>query len=85
MDGTQQPDTANGTIFISLEDETGVVQAIVWRRLRERQRKEVLHARLMGIYGTWQREGDVKNLIAGHLEDLTHLLGELETSSRDFH
>ena len=38
-----------------------------------------------GIYGTWQREGDVKNLIAGHLEDLTYLLGELETSSRDFH
>ncbi|RRS01089.1 error-prone DNA polymerase [Aquabacterium soli] len=81
----QQPDTANGTIFISLEDETGVVQAIVWRRLRERQRKEVLHARLMAVYGTWQREGDVKNLIAGHLEDLTHLLGDLETSSRDFH
>jgi error-prone DNA polymerase len=81
----QQPDTANGTIFISLEDETGVIQAIVWKRLRERQRSEVLRARLMAIYGTWQREGDVKNLIAGHLEDLTHLLGELQTSSRDFH
>ena len=81
----QQPDTANGTIFISLEDETGVVQAIVWRRLRERQRSEVLRARLMAIYGTWQREGEATNLIAGHLEDLTHLLGELETSSRDFH
>ena len=81
----QQPDTANGTIFISLEDETGVVQAIVWKRLRERQRHEVLRSRLMAVYGTWQREGDVKNLIAGHLEDLTPLLGELETSSRDFH
>ncbi len=81
----QQPDTANGTIFISLEDETGVVQAIVWKRLRERQRKEVLRARLMAVYGTWQREGDVKNLIAGHLEDLTYLLGKLETTSRDFH
>lgn len=81
----QQPDTANGTIFISLEDETGTVQAIVWRKIRERQRREVLHSRLMAVYGTWQREGDVKNLIAGHLEDLTHLLGDLETSSRDFH
>lgn len=81
----QQPDTANGTIFVSLEDETGVVQVIVWKRLRERQRHEVLRSRLMAVYGTWQREGDVKNLIAGHLEDLTPLLGQLETTSRDFH
>ena len=81
----QQPDTANGTIFVSLEDETGVVQVIVWKRLRERQRHEVLRSRLMAVYGTWQREGDVKNLIAGHLQDLTSLLGELETTSRDFH
>jgi error-prone DNA polymerase len=81
----QQPDTANGTIFISLEDETGVVQVIVWKRLRETQRHEVLRSRLMAVYGKWQREGDVKNLIAGRLVDLTPLLGELETTSRDFH
>jgi error-prone DNA polymerase len=81
----QQPDTANGTIFISLEDETGVVQVIVWKRLRETQRHEVLRSRLMAVYGKWQREGDVKNLIAERLVDLTPLLGELETTSRDFH
>ncbi len=81
----QQPETANGTIFMSLEDETGVVQVIVWRSLRERQRPEVLRSRLLAVYGTWQREGDVKNLIAGRLEDLTALLGELATASRDFH
>jgi error-prone DNA polymerase len=80
----QQPDTANGTIFISLEDETGVVQVIVWKRLRERQRPEVLRSRLLAVYGTWQREGDVMNLVAGRLEDLTPLLGQLPTSSRDF-
>lgn len=80
----QQPETAHGTVFISLEDETGVVQAIVWKSLREKQRPEVLRARLMAIYGTWQREGDVKNLIAGRLVDLTHLLGGLATTSRDF-
>jgi len=80
----QQPDTANGTIFISLEDETGVVQVIVWKRLRERQRPEVLRSRLLAVYGTWQREGDVMNLVAGRLEDLTPLLGQLSTSSRDF-
>lgn len=81
----QQPDTANGTVFISLEDETGVVQVICWKSLRDLQRKEMLRSRLLAIYGVWQREGDVKNLIAGRLRDLTPMLGRLATSSRDFH
>jgi error-prone DNA polymerase len=80
----QQPETANGTVFISLEDETGVVQVICWKSLRDAQRKELLKSRLLAVYGTWQREGDVKNLIAGRLEDLTPLLGRLATESRDF-
>ena len=81
----QQPDTANGTIFVSLEDETGTVQVICWKRIREQQRAPLLHSRLMGVHGTWQREGDVMNLIAGRIEDLTPLLGRLTTESRDFH
>jgi error-prone DNA polymerase len=81
----QQPETANGTVFISLEDETGVVQVICWKSLRDLQRKELLRSRLLAVYGTWQREGDTKNLIAGRLEDLTPLLGRLATESRDFH
>ena len=81
----QQPETANGTIFISLEDETGEVQVIVWKSLRERQRPEVLRSRLLAVYGVWQCEGDSKNLIAGQLMDLTPLLGKLATTSRDFH
>ena len=80
----QQPETANGTIFISLEDETGVVQVICWKSVREVQRKELLDSRLMAVYGRWQREGDVKNLIASRLADLTPLLGRLGTVSRDF-
>lgn len=80
----QQPETAKGTIFVSLEDETGVVQVIVWRSLRESQRSELLRSRLLSVHGTWQREGEVGNLIAGHLEDLTPLLGRLSTASRDF-
>ena len=80
----QQPETANGTIFISLEDETGVVQVICWKSVREVQRKELLDSRLMAVYGRWQREGDVKNLIASKLADLTPLLGRLGTVSRDF-
>lgn len=73
----QQPDTANATIFVSLEDEPGAVQVIVWKSLREVQRQELLRARLMGVHGTWQREGEVKSLIAGRIEDLTPLLGRL--------
>jgi error-prone DNA polymerase len=82
----QQPETASGVVFVSLEDETGVVQVIVWRRIRERFRQVLLQSRLLAVYGHWQREGEVGNLIAGHLEDLTPLLGQLSTSqSRDFH
>ncbi|RYZ11342.1 MAG: error-prone DNA polymerase [Comamonadaceae bacterium] len=82
----QQPDTANGTIFVSLEDETGVVQVICWKSLREKQREVLLRARLLAVRGTWQREGEVRNLIASRLADLTPLLGRLAASaeSRDF-
>jgi error-prone DNA polymerase len=82
----QQPETANGTTFVSLEDETGVVQVICWKSLRERQRNVLLRAKLLAVKGTWQRDGDVRNLIAGHLQDLTPLLGRLASSadSRDF-
>ena len=90
----QQPQTAKGTIFITLEDETGPVNVIVWKSLRETQRAEVLHARLLAVYGVWQRSeesgtapgyGVVRNLVARRLEDCTPLLGRLGTASRDFH
>ncbi|MBN8745457.1 MAG: error-prone DNA polymerase [Thiomonas arsenitoxydans] len=81
----QQPETAKGTTFVSLEDETGVVQVICWKGLRQRQRTVLLRARLLAVAGTWQREGDTASLIAGHLEDLTPLLGGLVTRGREFH
>ena len=80
----QQPETAGGTIFVSLEDETGATQVIIWKRVRERQRRELLESRLMAVYGVWQREGEVGNLIAQHLVNLTPLLGRLSTESRNF-
>jgi error-prone DNA polymerase len=80
----QQPDTAKGVIFVSLEDETGVVQVIVWRHIREQQRSELLNARLLAVHGTWQRDGPVCSLVAQRLEDLTPLLGRLAPGSRDF-
>ncbi len=83
----QQPPTAQGVVFVSLEDETGVVQVICWKNLRERQRSELLRSRLLAVHGTWQREGEACNLIASRLEDLTPLLGRLASAvpSRDFH
>jgi error-prone DNA polymerase len=88
----QQPQTANGTIFVTLEDETGPVNVIVWKHVRERQRDALLHAKLMAVRGVWQRDvesgGEVRHLIAERLEDLTPLLGRLgrhRGGSRDFH
>jgi error-prone DNA polymerase len=87
----QQPQTANGTIFVTLEDETGPVNVIVWKHVREQQRDALLHSRLMAVRGLWQRDvdsgGQVRHLIAEQLEDLTPLLGRLGRigASRDFH
>ena len=73
----QQPETAKGAMFVSLEDETGSVQVIVWPKLKAQLRGPLLRSKLMAVKGTWQRDGDVRNLIAGHVEDLTALLGGL--------
>lgn len=80
----QRPGTAKGVIFMTLEDETGSANVVIWPAVLERQRKEVLNARLLGVYGTWQAKGKVRHLVAGRLEDWTHLLGELQPRSRDF-
>ncbi|WP_083384625.1 error-prone DNA polymerase [Cupriavidus sp. USMAHM13] len=81
----QRPATASGTIFTSIEDETGAVNVILWPDLIERERKTVLGARLLGVSGTWQRQGEVRHLVAEQLVDLSGLLGRLAVSSRDFH
>lgn len=81
----QQPKTAKGVIFVSLEDETGNVQVIVWPDESEAQPKELMLTRLMVVNGRWQGEGDACSLIAKRLEDLTPLLGELEMGSKEFH
>ncbi|KQY80128.1 error-prone DNA polymerase [Pelomonas sp. Root1444] len=82
----QQPETANGVIFISLEDEEGEIQVIVYRGIWEKPhlRPVMLNSRLMAVKGRWQREDGVCNIVAGHLEDLTPMLGKLATNSRDF-
>ncbi|MCY0852515.1 error-prone DNA polymerase [Cupriavidus sp. D39] len=80
----QRPSTANGVVFMTLEDETGFVNVIVWPSMMERFRKEVLGATLAGIYGQWQCEGEVRHLVAQRVVDLSPLLGSLATSIRNF-
>jgi len=81
----QRPATASGVIFVTLEDETGYVNLIVWNDLAERQRRELLGSRLLGVAGEVQREGRVVHVLARRLEDLSPLLGRLSTTSHDFH
>ncbi|MCC7328373.1 MAG: error-prone DNA polymerase [Burkholderiales bacterium] len=83
--GRQRPDTASGVVFVTLEDETGTTNVIVWRDLSDRQRRELLGSRLMAVYGRVEREGDIVHLVAGRLVDLSPMLGALPTRSRDFH
>ena len=84
----QRPDTARGVVFVTLEDDTGTVNVIVWPDVLERWRREILGARLMTVYGVWQADsatgGQVMHLIARRVVDHTALLGELTTRSRDF-
>ena len=91
--GRQQPGTAKGTIFVTLEDETGPVNVIVWKSVRvaEDQRNALLRSRLLAVQGEWQigqdSGGHVRHLIAQRFVDLTPLLGRIAglTTSRDFH
>jgi error-prone DNA polymerase len=85
----QRPDTATGVVFVTLEDESGCVNVVVWRDLVERQRKALLGARLLGVEGVIERDGAVVHLVARRLEDRSALLercfGGLHVASRDFH
>ncbi|HEY5899193.1 MAG TPA: OB-fold nucleic acid binding domain-containing protein, partial [Burkholderiales bacterium] len=81
----QRPDTASGVIFVTLEDETGQANIVVWSTVVERQRHELLGARLLGVQGSIERDGEVVHLVARRLVDYSHLLGPLSTASRDFH
>jgi error-prone DNA polymerase len=83
--GRQRPGSASGAVFLTLEDETGNTNVIVWKDLSQRQRKELLRSKLLKIKGVVERADKVIHVIAGHLEDCTDLLGDLSVSSRDFH
>ena len=81
----QRPGTANGVIFITLEDETGICNVIVWRKLYETYRRAVISGRMLRVTGRIQREGAVCHVIAEHVEDISFMLDELllTQASRD--
>ncbi|HAZ60044.1 MAG TPA: error-prone DNA polymerase, partial [Gammaproteobacteria bacterium] len=81
----QRPQTASGVLFITLEDEHGPVNVIVRGALVEGQRREAVAARLLGVVGHVQSAQGVMNIVAHRLQDLSHWLGRLAPSSRDFH
>jgi error-prone DNA polymerase len=83
--GRQRPDTASGVVFVTLEDETGSVNVVIWRDVANRQRRELLGSRLMGVEGILEKDGEVVHLVARRLTDHSALLGKLVTESRDFH
>ena len=84
----QRPETAKGTVFVTLEDDTGTVNVIVWPAVAVAQRRPLLAARLLTVFGQWQRQGEgehaVMHLVAMKLVDHSELLQGLVSRSRDF-
>ena len=81
----QRPGTASGVVFVTLDDETGTINVVVWSSLVERQRRELLGSQLLGVHGIVEKKDKVVHLVAGKLFDHSQLLGSLELPSWDFH
>ena len=75
----QRPGTAKGVIFLTLEDETGIANIVVWARTFERFRRAVIAGRCLKITGKLQRDGDVVHVVAEQVEDISALLDEIVT------
>ena len=83
--GRQRPQTASGVTFVTLEDEFGLVNVVVWQQLAQRQRRALLESRLLQVDGELEVKDGVCHLIARHLHDLSPWLASLDVRSRDFH
>ncbi len=81
----QRPQTASGVTFLTLEDECGMVNAVVWRRTADRQHRVLVEARLMQIDGRLERVDGVQHLIVQRMHNIDELIAGVRTSSRDFH
>ncbi|MBN7799155.1 error-prone DNA polymerase [Parahaliea mediterranea] len=83
--GRQRPGTARGTLFLTLEDETGNINVIVWKRSQEHFREALLGAQLLLVKGVVETDGEVVHVIAGSLHDYSHSMRGFQVRSRDFH
>ena len=81
----QSPSTASGVTFVTLEDEEGTTNVIVWPATGAAQRRALLQAQLLEVTGTVQQEEGVLHLVAGRLTDLSAWLEGLQVSARNFH
>jgi error-prone DNA polymerase len=81
----QRPGTASGVTFVTLEDETGTVNVVVWQQLAQRQRRELLNSIVLGIEGRLQRQQGVQHIIAQRLHDMSGLLNGIDAPARNFH
>jgi error-prone DNA polymerase len=81
----QRPGSAKGVVFVTLEDETGQANIVVWQSVAEAWRRPLLGARLLEVAGRVQREGQVVHLVAERMADRSGMLGALDVRSRDFH
>ncbi len=73
----QRPGTAKGVIFVTLEDETGVVNVVIWAKIYEKYRRQIIAGRLLRVTGRVQRESQVCHVVAEHVEDISHMLDAL--------
>lgn len=83
--GRQRPSTAKGTLFVTLEDETGNMNLVVWKSIQEHFCEVVFGAKLMLVKGRLEKNEGVVHIIAGYMEDRSADVGSLVLSSRDFH
>lgn len=83
--GRQRPGTASGVLFMTLEDETGSINVIIWKKLQQHFRQQVLNGRILYIKGTLETRDNVVHVVAGYFEDHSDKLPEFAGRSRDFH
>jgi error-prone DNA polymerase len=80
----QMPGSAKGVIFITIEDETGIANLVIWPKLYERLRRVILSAGMLAVHGRIQREGEVVHLVAHWVSDLSNALASVGSRDADF-
>jgi len=81
----QRPGSAGNVTFVTLEDETGFINLVIWEKVAEKQRRVLLNATLLGVSGHIQKQDGVLHVIAHRLYDRSRLLNDFSSGSRDFH